>query len=281
MESDAAFIAFLALQMFGLCGGIMLLITALLSPSVGRHSTWFSFMFSWVLSAGSYCLLLFAGRTYDIDPPHAICLTQAAMVYAVPPLTAATTVSLVIQMYRTVKHQTSNLEIRSRRIFTAMLLGVPYFLYVAMLFGCVTASLINPDIVQRASNSFYCNLSIRTPSRIASVSVALLLGVTIVIQGITLWALRGNWGVVKGSILRVCAFSMFGILAGVLAIIFATARNRSFEPALSLALACIPAGAILIFGTQEDIVRAWMFWKRQSSPSFTPQTESRIRLTQI
>jgi hypothetical protein len=86
MQNDAPFIAFLALQMFGLCGGILLLITALLSSSVGRHATWFSFMFSWVISAGSYCLLLFSGHAYEPNPPHAICLTQAALVYAVPPL---------------------------------------------------------------------------------------------------------------------------------------------------------------------------------------------------
>ncbi len=48
---------FLAFQIVGGLGNIVMLITALVSRRVVRHSTWINFCFTWIIYSLSYTLL--------------------------------------------------------------------------------------------------------------------------------------------------------------------------------------------------------------------------------
>lgn len=68
--------------------GLVLLI-AVLSPAmfsrrIKRLETWFGFITSWIVLCIS--LLLLVGQPQESEPNPQICLLQAAMLYASPPL---------------------------------------------------------------------------------------------------------------------------------------------------------------------------------------------------
>src|SRR6266498_1561310 len=78
--------AFLALNFVGGIGLLLVIVTAIFSPNVKRLPTWFSFCASWIFSCISYTLLTLAGQQFTTHPSYPLCFTQAALVYAVPPL---------------------------------------------------------------------------------------------------------------------------------------------------------------------------------------------------
>lgn len=77
---------FVGFQLFAAIGHVAMIATALFSKRVLRQPSWINFSFSWLVSALSYCILLFTGEIGAIVPTRGICLTQAALVTAMPPL---------------------------------------------------------------------------------------------------------------------------------------------------------------------------------------------------
>ena len=82
---EAAGRAFVALNLAGGVGLVLILMTAALSSKVKRSPTWYSFCFSWVFYAVSGSLLFLAGEQTNPTPPPSLCSTQAALIYALPP----------------------------------------------------------------------------------------------------------------------------------------------------------------------------------------------------
>jgi hypothetical protein len=79
-------LAFIILQLIGAGGLTIILLTALFSKHVRRHSTWYGFTVSWIFSSICYCLLFFAGQQTGDPPSKALCTVQTALVYAAPAL---------------------------------------------------------------------------------------------------------------------------------------------------------------------------------------------------
>ena len=77
---------FISLQLFGLFGVAIMLATVLFFRGPLRHPTWISFALSWIIFTVSYTLLFFAGQLAGPEPDYYLCLIQASMIYAVPPL---------------------------------------------------------------------------------------------------------------------------------------------------------------------------------------------------
>ncbi|KAE9397758.1 hypothetical protein BT96DRAFT_921215 [Gymnopus androsaceus JB14] len=77
----------------------LILFSAILSQQVKRLATWYTFCLSWTISCLSYLLLFFFGEIHSPEPSNVICITQAALMYLVPTLTASTTLSLLIHSW--------------------------------------------------------------------------------------------------------------------------------------------------------------------------------------
>lgn len=73
-----------ALLITGLVLQLPVVLTAWLSPRIQRSSTWFPFLGSWIVSSLVYLLLV--GQQTGPPPFFGLCVTQAALVYAVPVL---------------------------------------------------------------------------------------------------------------------------------------------------------------------------------------------------
>jgi len=265
---EALFKLFIALQLFGFVGCVIILGTIIFSDA-SRQLTWFSFIFSWIISSFSYLLLFMTGQLENKRPPFGLCLAQAVLIYSAPPLTAATTLALVTEVYfRMRKLFLDQSRRKENKWTTALLIIIPYLLHFTMAVACLTLGLSDPGTVGRNSVNTYCNLKNRIPSKVSSIIVASLMVPTIFIE-IRVWViLRRDWQVKKyppSSALRAVGFSTFGTLAIVISIAFTSIRY-DHRPGFNVILAMMPAVAVLIFGVQHDILSVWMFW-RKSDPS--------------
>lgn len=83
---DRMITAFVALQLTGAVGLLLIIATATIGRGVVRYSTWYSFCVSWIISCLSYSLLFLAGQQSARPPPFGLCVTQSALIYFAPVL---------------------------------------------------------------------------------------------------------------------------------------------------------------------------------------------------
>ncbi|KDR72760.1 hypothetical protein GALMADRAFT_158926 [Galerina marginata CBS 339.88] len=283
-RAQASFLkACISFQIVGLVGCTLMLGTALLSRSVHRHSTWFSFVFSWMVSGISYLLLFFSGQLGNQNPPFGLCLAQAALIYSVPILTAASTLGLVTQVYFNIRNMFSN-QLRRRDMIRSMaILASPYIMLAAVAIGCLILGLNHPETVHRSHpETPYCNMVNRVPSKISSIAVASLLLPTLFLEVLICRTMRKNWEALKSqkyspsTVIRLVAFSLCGALAVGLSLLFAASDER--DPELTTVISLMPTAAFLIFGTQGDILAVWMFWRKREQKSQDEVIDSRSEL---
>ncbi|THU77003.1 hypothetical protein K435DRAFT_878435 [Dendrothele bispora CBS 962.96] len=125
---------FIALQLVGGIGMALIALTTLLSSSTKRNGTWYSFCVSWVIFSLSFCLLFFAGEqtVYDKETPsYGLCLTQAALIYSTPPMTAATSFALFLDVYWKINATMSGRSIPSNSSYYILYIA-PYVLWIAL-----------------------------------------------------------------------------------------------------------------------------------------------------
>ncbi|KAJ3888374.1 hypothetical protein GG344DRAFT_79827 [Lentinula edodes] len=185
-SSSALFILFIVFQLIGLVGSILILFTACISKLFRkRHWSWFSFVFSWIVSCVSYSLL--AGAPIDWRPEYPLCLTQAALIYTVPTLyvplssqlrrdkdthesakwihrTACSSLALVIQVLVSVRAlaaihinptaMTSNDggNTSLHRLWTFLLLSIPYLSGAGMFAMSLVIGLRDRGTVRHQEN---------------------------------------------------------------------------------------------------------------------------------
>ncbi|KIK61433.1 hypothetical protein GYMLUDRAFT_582984 [Collybiopsis luxurians FD-317 M1] len=268
-REQALYILFTVFQLAGLGGLIIIFITAWATSVVQkRHLCWSSFILSWIISSLSYSLL--AGTSLDWQPGYSLCLAQAVLIYTVPTLTACTSLALVIQVLLTVRSFTtppmSPLSARpsSDRLWTFMLLFVPYLLGAAMFTLSLVIGLKDHDTVTRPPGGFYCNMKDTLPGKISAIVVAAIMIICVFLGGTISIILRRHWRVFTNqsrtplaTAMRVLCFSAFSVVAIVLGIIFFFTPRSSHGPGLEIVLSLMPVAAVLVFGTQKDLIEPW------------------------
>ncbi|KAH7878191.1 uncharacterized protein C8R40DRAFT_1263541, partial [Lentinula edodes] len=195
--------AFIALQLSGGMGMLLLLVTALASRTqfarrlthgctvtvsnepIHRSRTWYSFCISWVISCFSYCLLFFAMEQFNPNekPTFGLCLTQAALIYSSPPLTGATTFALLLDVWLMFRTAALGKWFGGRKVTNSLLLA-PYILWVILTIGFLIAGGVEPHLVQRdLAIDPYCILDNPVPSPIlvCSLTLAFALAVMVVL----------------------------------------------------------------------------------------------------
>ncbi|KAK7436435.1 hypothetical protein VKT23_019147 [Stygiomarasmius scandens] len=260
---------FLALQLLGLIGSVVVLLTAAFS-SVARQKTWYNFFISWTAFCISYLLLFFAGQGHSREPPFALCLTQSSLTYAAPPYAAAATLGLVMQLYFNIYSGLTGTRVKGERFWNVLLLVMPYVVF----FGVLLESLIVGLVLEEAhfSTISYCSLETVIPGRLTAALVVFFLIPVLVLNVIIYRRLRKHSSALRTTrafrsmFIRVTLFSVFGLIsvvAGLLFffIVFIQDSDNGLAD-LDIVLACIPNAAVLIFGTHEDLLQVWMFWKK-------------------
>ncbi|KAK0203954.1 hypothetical protein DFS33DRAFT_1432737 [Desarmillaria ectypa] len=283
-------VAFYVLQLTGFGGLLIILLTGIFSPTVAkRHICWLNFMVTWIISTISYSLLV--GHSMEWEPPHGLCLTQAILIYSVPtflyhhsarnprwfltfflswiPMTVlkvSVSINALLSPPSTVHFN-----------WTPFLYVVPYVASGGTAALSLAIGLKDPDTVARREPGMYCNFENRIPSHVSSALVAGIMALCLGIEIFVLVKLRKNWTHLRRKrdrqtvplTLRVLAFSAVGCMAIVLGFVFVL--NSYHGPALNLILGSVPLLAVLLFGTQQDILDSWLYLFRGKQ---RPKTEN-------
>ncbi|CAL1717348.1 unnamed protein product [Somion occarium] len=257
---------FLAFQFIGGIGNIAMLLTAIFSRRVIRHSTWLNFCVTWVIFSISYTLLFFAGQQRSsLQTAYPLCLTQASLIYGAPVLVAYASVSLVAQVALSARalilfkiHKPSPYQ-------TLLLLIVPYILWFSAVIAALVSGVKFPETVSRNfdDGGLYCEITTGIPGRIVAVlvGIALVLAFTLEIMlGVTL---RKNWAAFEGHhsklpmsmIIRVAVFVGVSVLAFSTVFVF---LSRQFSVS-NVVLSLLPFFSFVTFATQKDLLSVWTF----------------------
>ncbi|KAJ3854165.1 hypothetical protein EV368DRAFT_80872 [Lentinula lateritia] len=167
-QHDASLIIlFLVLQIIGLVGSIFTILIARFSP-VRRHLTWYNFLASWIISSLSYSLLLFAGQIdlsgkQKSEVPFGLCVFQSSVIYASPPLSAATMLGMVAQIWFNVHSMLFKKPMIAQKLLTRIVLILPYMLFLGISAEALVFGLIYPDAVRVTGSGMYCNSGLTIP----------------------------------------------------------------------------------------------------------------------
>ncbi|KAJ7067805.1 hypothetical protein C8F01DRAFT_1333228 [Mycena amicta] len=258
---------FLAFQLTGAFGLVVIILTALLSKRVKRNATWYYFIISWILSCISYTLIFILGQ--QNEPSFGPCLVQAGAIYGAPVLTSCATLAFTIEdavgrarSGGTAAHATPTLSHDHVAV-------VPFTVWLGIFISLIVFGVEHPSQVsQRTKRDDTCDFeSISLSSLIAIMSTFVLL--VIQRQATSRPRLIKNRNLLKDRQLtrmavRVIIFSLLGALGlgiGVAYVLYSI-PGSSFDVIMST----LPIGGVLIFGTQADLLEVWMFWRTPATP---------------
>ncbi|KAI1786457.1 hypothetical protein LXA43DRAFT_975775 [Ganoderma leucocontextum] len=262
---------FIAFQATGAIGLLAVLLTVILAPKVYRHFTWLNFCITWLIYCISYLLLAFTGSQTSPEPPsYPLCLTQASLIYAAPVLVAMSTFALVLQLWFTLSKALAPPKAKQRDCLrNGFLLLAPYVAWLTEIIVILVIGTMHPTDVERAGHFVYCTISTGRPGNITAAIVAAIL---LVMVGFDIYIgamLYRNWRALQGSdqpfqipfslLVRVALFSLVCVIGIGCAFVFLA--NVSYF-AGNVIISLMPMIAFLVFGTQRDILKVWMFWRR-------------------
>ncbi|KAJ3785804.1 hypothetical protein GGU10DRAFT_187571 [Lentinula aff. detonsa] len=261
---------FIGLQLSGAIGMAVILFTAIISQKVKRLATWYMFCASWTISCLSYTLLFFAGQIHLPEPKKSICVTQAALMYSVPTLTASSTLTLLVHSWYNVHFGLSRPPLESnRRVITTMLLA-PVLLWILLLIGFISLGIKNPSLVHNFG--LYCTFMQLLPAKISSLFVIITTFSTIPVQvslGLSLFRnidSRNTSSTMSTQtvkmVIRVFTFSFLILIGFVEGLIHLVTPYRN--TAVDMIMAFLPVSGVLIFGIQKDLFQSWFAWTRIS-----------------
>ncbi|KAK0189056.1 hypothetical protein F5146DRAFT_693874 [Armillaria mellea] len=246
-----------ALQISGVAGFSLIVLTAALSRHVQRHSIWINFCISWIISCISYTLLVFAGTNESEHVPFALCVTQAALIYGAPVLTGGTTFSLAFFMYTHVK---ASIDGTLLGIDTFWFILGPHLLGLGFFLGVLVSGIKQPSLVPKAQH--YCDIASPFPSKASALVVALAATGIVLISAfvaVQLYRNRSKLGpdaLHVTTAIRIILFGIVGFLGFVISAVYIITWNQG--PEFDIILALVPNFGVAIFGSQADILHAWV-----------------------
>ncbi|KAG7086944.1 hypothetical protein E1B28_002861 [Marasmius oreades] len=260
-----------------LAGIILIQLTTWFARLV-RGRVWYGFMTSLAIFCLSSCLLYISGQqpTSDLDqaPNYFLCLTQAALVYSDEPLAIHMLLSLLLELYWKVSSAHSQngktLE-KHKRASSPWLLILPYASWCLLTIAFLVFGLRNPSKVVFSGHNPYCALDQSVPRIFNSVVCAILLLATMIVLAmiaVRLVMIKINCqsqpqtgalpslGEYLGLFIRFTLILIFGVIAVIISIIFAIEDNSPIMYHV-IAQAGVPLVAMIIFGSQKDVLLVW------------------------
>ncbi|KAJ6453554.1 hypothetical protein C8R45DRAFT_1223142 [Mycena sanguinolenta] len=255
--------AFNILSALGFVSLAIVFFTALLSPSVKRL---------WMV----FCIppFLVIGHQTPFEPPpsFAPCAIGSAMMYASRPFAAFGSLSLILQLYLCICTGLKRGQVRPHIVL--VLLVIPPVLYLIILLWTSILGITNPEQVALAHGGFYCGLNIESPAIFGACLVVLATTASLVIEVMIMILLCRHWrafralqrrdehAVSLSIVIRISVFAILPVIGLILSFLTYDAKLLdNVWPPYNLLLASFPVTAAVIFGSQTDIVRVWMFWR--------------------
>ncbi|KAJ3715993.1 hypothetical protein C8R42DRAFT_778731 [Lentinula raphanica] len=278
MVESRAFVVFDILQFIALALISLTYLFALLSKRPQRMKTWFALMVSSLVYCISYLLLV--GHQTGPEPPLGLCLFQAGLIYAAPPVVAAAGLAFVVEVslsfsYLSTTHLTGVGKLYLRlttmmvsrkldpRIITGLLFLPPLTHQVTFWIAMFTG-LSNLGAIQRNSQQMFCHLLDDLPTTVTGILAAVLVVSMILLELYTIYYFWRQRGIFRDLRRRHQSGPIFPFA------LFVRVGFFTFAGGLGIILIDIMA---IVFGTQEDFVQMYNSWKRRGSTKDTYESE--------
>ncbi|KAI0328134.1 hypothetical protein GY45DRAFT_1372588 [Cubamyces sp. BRFM 1775] len=274
---------FLTIQLAGGHIGLPILVaTFLFSKTAKRHPTVVNFCVIWILYSIIYCLLLYGGPDLQENPPHALCLAQAAMNYGAPPMAVVAGLGVVLQVWSTFVEpwKEARLAHIPRWVKLFAILAPPYLVFIAFSLSAAYYGLANPHWVT-VKNGLYCGL---LHGKFEMLAVPIFCGIfIIIIVGFEIATfvryLHGRRLIKevcplvelkKRSLSPWCRAGLFLVYALLTFSACVMDLKQDLNAFAYMIQATLPLAAFLIFGLQKDVVLTWLLWNRHTG--WRPET---------
>ncbi|KZW03923.1 hypothetical protein EXIGLDRAFT_827865, partial [Exidia glandulosa HHB12029] len=256
-----------------------LLVITLLLARARRNVLLVNACITWIITGLVSCILLYSGHQTGPEPPTMVCISQASLLYAVPPMVATSILALVFQVWNNLVWRPGE---KTRGVVLSIIVVLPYVVYFS--FSAVGAMIASrePTRVSRERRFFYCSINHEMFSNIVALFAAFLLVITTILEvwvGITVYRnnryLKKNAPRPLGGIdtdkrrmkpedlqfaLRVAIFGVY-ILIGLSLSLLSIAAPTS--PVPDVVFATMGIVVFLVFGTQPKV---WMIWAEVLKP---------------
>ncbi|KAJ7592644.1 hypothetical protein C8J56DRAFT_480452 [Mycena floridula] len=257
----------LALHIISLVGIPLVLLTALLARGVKRHPVWHNFMASWVFLSICWVMLAIAGQLdTGFQVPHNLCLAQAIIIDAMPVLNSASTLSFALHTWLTLRSILHNQSLELRLRTTIMLVSLPYVLALANFIAILIYVFRHPTALFRINHLQCTVLDVPLKNTAFGISLGLGCGAFVVQVSIGYYVFHSYPAIVNsqeyGRIIRLLLFTTL-VLFSIASEIYGIADQLHHLLSvvwLTVLGALLPFSALLLFGTQADMLHAWMFW---------------------
>jgi len=241
------------------------------STKAKRHPTLINLCLTWIVSGIASCLLLYNGTHIGLQPSTGLCLTQGSILYGVPPMTALAVFALVFQVFTGISSTTTDRFTTKDPTFrTAVLLVLPYMAFGGFAIASAWIGTRNIENLSRDRRVFYCSLqNAPLTNAIAGVVAVTLIATT----ALEVWIgiiLHRNWRALRNTgsdgsgldislVVRVVVFGGYVFIGLVLSLLSIVAP-KTIVP--DMWIASVGFAVVLIFGSQADVLRVLMFWRR-------------------
>ncbi|KAJ7048051.1 hypothetical protein C8F01DRAFT_1198154 [Mycena amicta] len=188
-ERDTLLILFNFFQISVFFSLLLVMLTAWCSPKVHRTLSWYLFIASWMVFCVSYFLI--AGQQVGPEPPFAVCVTQAALIYASPPLTACASLAFLVQLYNTV---TGILREHKAPSTPKILYFAPLVIYLLVFVEALTLGISKPGEVSRNDSGSFCHLTNSVQAKISAIVVIIAMITMLNYEVLIALVFYRNWG---------------------------------------------------------------------------------------
>ncbi|KAF5332927.1 hypothetical protein D9758_015957 [Tetrapyrgos nigripes] len=278
-SSRSLVILFVSLHTFVWIASTFIILTVVLSRNVQRQSTWFNLNLSWIFACFSFALLLTAGQLFKPQPNGSICLAQAAASTSVPSLTSGATLAFALHLWFNMRSSShlDRLELRRATLRNIALLVVPYIIPLVEFVAAFAYGIQHPNQVVLDSTGMLCGLTTDVFAKLSAISVSVIMFMTLIFESWIIYMIYLSWrsksinSPIRGTaglatVIRLIAFTVFTIVGIGASLTFLTTKGADAASA-NLLQSIPPASFVFIFGFQWDIIRVWMFWRKDTQMS--------------
>jgi len=158
--TNGAFIAWLFLNISASQLLLPILVAALFYSKPRAESTLINVLITWIVAGIVSSILLYSGHAVGCEPPPLLCLTQASLYVAIPPMACVAVFCGVLQIFFNVRQKLKqSIEDKDHTVRGVCLLVAPYIIFA--LFATVTAASGASTFVSTVSRTrrfFYCSV---------------------------------------------------------------------------------------------------------------------------
>ncbi|KAJ7641604.1 hypothetical protein FB45DRAFT_359968 [Roridomyces roridus] len=263
---------------FAIIGALFLTLivgTAYFSTTVSRSELWYRHIIAWIVYDAAFFFLI--GHQQDAVPPFGLCIFQASLIYAVPTFPTLSAFCFVADLYIRLSSVIENKR-KIRPALHKFLVNMPLFVLLSVFIE-VLVLVQDASVVGFEQRHLYCHVSTSAQSLISG---GIIIATGLLIFPLEIWiaiVLYRNWRSFRGSrehntfltmFIRIVLFTVLSMLGVGLSSLSIGSPSAPKPYWTRLVLTIVPIIAAITFGSQEDIMRSWIFWRE---PPPTPAKE--------